>query len=259
MAERRREGFTLIELLVVIAIIAILAAILFPVLSRSKQKGYESACLANLRQIGGALSLYLQDSSDRFPPYSAHKGHKTPRVGYIDPGTTTPSIAGMVGILQPYVKNNDMWMCPVGARRAWGAGKCTVPVGGSAAMVGWVRLPSGTSISTNYVSYALNKDHDYPDCKNIPPYPQSWSEVNCALGKTPNECQARWGRLFHPGQPMHNPNYSTRWSGRLIQDGYTVNLMEANRVWQPHRQCNIILYFDLHAEVVLDPRAGKTN
>src|SRR5207244_3303404 len=62
------RGFTLIELLVVIAIIAILAALLFPVLSRSKQKAMGASCLNNGKQMMLALTLYTSDYNDYFPP-----------------------------------------------------------------------------------------------------------------------------------------------------------------------------------------------
>jgi len=56
-----RKGFTLIELLVVIAIIAILAAILFPVFARARDKARETSCLSNLKQLGTAVMMYCQD------------------------------------------------------------------------------------------------------------------------------------------------------------------------------------------------------
>ncbi len=58
---RPRAGFTLIELLVVIAILSILAAILFPVFAQAREKGRQTACLSNLRQLGMALDAYAQD------------------------------------------------------------------------------------------------------------------------------------------------------------------------------------------------------
>jgi prepilin-type N-terminal cleavage/methylation domain-containing protein len=61
------HAFTLIELLVVIAIIALLAALIFPAFSRAKESGKGAACISNLRQIGIALQVYVQENNNRLP------------------------------------------------------------------------------------------------------------------------------------------------------------------------------------------------
>ncbi len=67
MPPRVRSGFTLIELLVVIAIIAILAAILFPVFAKAREKARQTACLSNERQLVTLVQLYAQDHDQALP------------------------------------------------------------------------------------------------------------------------------------------------------------------------------------------------
>jgi len=67
--QRARQAFTLIELLVVIAIIAILAAMLLPVLARAKESGKAIACNNNLRQLGLAMQIYVGDNNGTLPPH----------------------------------------------------------------------------------------------------------------------------------------------------------------------------------------------
>ncbi|MEN6644139.1 MAG: DUF1559 domain-containing protein [Armatimonadia bacterium] len=91
-----RRGFTLIELLVVIAIIAILAAILFPVFAKAREKARQSSCLSNIKQINLAILSYAQDYDERFP------------VAYY----WTPTRYSYIQFMEPYVKNNQVFDCP---------------------------------------------------------------------------------------------------------------------------------------------------
>ena len=93
---RRAGGFTLIELLVVIAIIAILAAILFPVFSRAREKAKETSCISNLKQLGLSLHMYSQDYDEQFP-FDQRCGNPHPV---------------LCSGLYPYVKNRSVFYCP---------------------------------------------------------------------------------------------------------------------------------------------------
>ena len=78
---RAKRGFTLIELLVVIAIIAILAAILFPVFAKAREKARTNSCLNNLRQLALAMMMYVQDHDESFPTAKEWNGELARQYG----------------------------------------------------------------------------------------------------------------------------------------------------------------------------------
>src|SRR5215211_7498689 len=97
----RKNGFTLIELLVVIAIIAILAAILFPVFARAREKAREITCISNLKQLGTGIQMYAQDYDEYLP--NNFEGKKDTNLW--------SDLAGS-GLMDPYLKNKQIWFCP---------------------------------------------------------------------------------------------------------------------------------------------------
>ncbi|HJN13870.1 MAG TPA: prepilin-type N-terminal cleavage/methylation domain-containing protein [Armatimonadota bacterium] len=91
---RGRRGFTLIELLVVIAIIAILAAILFPVFARAREKARQTSCLSNAKQLSLGVNMYSSDYDDWVVAVYNENG------------------LYWWHVLNPYVKNDQIWRCP---------------------------------------------------------------------------------------------------------------------------------------------------
>ncbi len=93
-----RPAFTLIELLVVIAIIAVLAAILFPVLALARAKARQTHCASNTRQIGTGILMYIQDFDETLAPTAIPSA--------LPDGILWPDL------IAPYIKNRQIFLCP---------------------------------------------------------------------------------------------------------------------------------------------------
>ena len=102
----KRRGFTLIELLVVIAIIAILAAILFPVFAKAREKARQTSCLSNVKQLCLGVLMYVQDNDEKFClPVVCGSGLTGcfVRAEWCGSGYRP---------LNPYIKSSALWECP---------------------------------------------------------------------------------------------------------------------------------------------------
>lgn len=110
----KSQGFTLIELLVVIGIIAVLSAILFPVFAQAREKARSISCASNLRQLGTAVTMYVQDSDDSFP------------LGTQDNWNNSWPVQ-----ISPYVQNLGVFRCPDDSnltQPGWTQGWAGVPI-----------------------------------------------------------------------------------------------------------------------------------
>lgn len=113
MRTRIRYGFTLIELLVVIAIIAILAAILFPVFAKARERAQLTTCINNNKQLATAILTYAADYEDRVPfGISFADGGNRPGLENYLGGFRQRRYSLLYRYLHPYVKNDEVFQCP---------------------------------------------------------------------------------------------------------------------------------------------------
>jgi len=153
MRYQSKKGFTLIELLVVIAIIAILAAILFPVFAKARDKARQATCTSNLKQIGLAAMQYAQDY-DEFLPHSG--------TAY-QCGSAMPNwkelIAPYVGV-SPTAKNleSGVFRCPSQPNKS--CGNAGYGDGGKYGGYGWNFLYMGNAASTSSLTAWVNLAKD---------------------------------------------------------------------------------------------------
>lgn len=199
------RGFTLIELLVVIAIIAILAAILFPVFAKAREKARQTSCLSNLRQLGTALMQYAQDNNEMYP--HDYDGPGYPNF-YWNYGSSWPIM------LYPYMKNAQILKCPTSPYQLQNTGDINVDLRTDAVGTGLTAGPYSGNYSINYdgVVYGANSlvagipqpaetfgIFDSYVCV-VAWYDNSWENLTRYLGVDTNTGKLGPARIFQLGE-----------------------------------------------------------
>ncbi len=143
-----RRGFTLIELLVVIAIIAILAAILFPVFARAREKARQASCQSNLKQQALGCLMYAQDYDERYPMNIWTSSSAVPQ---------PPHQRTYAHNIYPYVKNVQIFECPSTASTGY-----TPSAAGSGDWGPYIQIPYGSYGYNNWLHNRKMADVRYP-------------------------------------------------------------------------------------------------
>lgn len=218
---RKRSGFTLIELLVVIAIIAILAAILFPVFAKAREKARQTACLSNLKQMGLATMMYTEDNDENYPCESLG-GVASPYDVADHPGVG-PS---WFSAIQPYEKSLDVQVCP------------SSPI-----------LASEPPRAHSKSSYDYNGLLAHPISTDAPSNPLPVS--NLAGVARPSETMMLEDQALTWSRSQAEP----RWAGGHWMDPYSSSLTDINA--QLHNGGFNIAYADGHAKWIKGSQAAK--
>jgi prepilin-type N-terminal cleavage/methylation domain-containing protein/prepilin-type processing-associated H-X9-DG protein len=163
MKTHRRLAFTLIELLVVIAIIAILAAILFPVFAQAREAARKTSCTSNMKQIGTAMMMYVQDYDEYYPMCPWHG--QVFGGGWDSPNPNYRTSMSWISQYNPYIKNKGVWVCPSDPDPKHISSGYWAPADGSDDMWG---IPTPSSYGVNMELHPYVDEQGHTDCDGCP-------------------------------------------------------------------------------------------
>lgn len=195
-----KRGFTLIELLVVIAIIAILAAILFPVFAKAREKARQTSCLSNLRQITTAAMSYAQDYDEQ----------TVASITWCQSGGPLPArcygAPQFFWAYQPYVKNYQLFACP--SNRANNCANQSIPHFGLNDYINAGLVPANMSLGYGYNEGLQNS---WRDAGQVNAWAANWNTAGVVFTNPPGppvgtignpQYELKLGRATIPAQDI---------------------------------------------------------
>jgi prepilin-type N-terminal cleavage/methylation domain-containing protein len=233
--QRWRRAFTLIELLVVIAIIAILASLLLPALGKAKNRAQRSACLSNLRQIGIATALYLNDHQHRMPWVPDEELQLTPPVDA--GGKRYARMGSFMPLFQSYASDVKIWLSP--PAKAVPTNSWLSHFRGPWRVAGREEPEKGVA---NYVSDKLAE---------LDP-----SKPRYLRGEFPERCATRRGTSVSDEEWLMSPFFEKPWWPDFHAAWTVGDSIPPAKGWSAHNGGRNQLYLDMHAAWVrknIDP------
>jgi prepilin-type N-terminal cleavage/methylation domain-containing protein/prepilin-type processing-associated H-X9-DG protein len=239
------SGFTLIELIVVIAIIGLLAAILFPVFARAREKARQATCQSNLKQLGLAFQQYIHDNDERYPMTYNCAACVVPCGSAPLPACTVNApgpYKWWPSMIYPYVGNKEVFKCPsIGAE--YNPGRGYPNMNGTSTTLYFA--PSDPFYPSWRMNYVIN-EFVTGTYRGSSPIAKGYTAANEAQLASPSDIFLSWDCLVTWGYyDNFQINADITAYDRLRPGGERVN---SNGSESPHSEGENYLYCDGHVK-----------